>query len=235
MKLGILKTGGPPPQLIEPYGDYPAMFRRLLGEGAFDYATYDVEAGQLPADVQACAGYVITGSPASAYDEAAWIDELKAFLQAAKGRAALVGVCFGHQIMAEAFGGRVEKSANGWGVGLHDYEVHAAPPWMDPVRHVRAPASHQDQVVQPPPGAEVIAASPFSPFGMLAYRDQPAISIQLHPEFEPDYAKALIETRRSRRIPEAAAVQAIASLDGTDDRGRLGEWIRRFLASPPGL
>jgi GMP synthase-like glutamine amidotransferase len=100
---------------------------------------------------------------------------------------------------------------------------------MDPVTRVRAPASHQDQVVELPLGASVIAGSAFSPLGMLAYEDQPAISIQLHPEFEPAYAKALIETRRSRRIGEAEAAQAIASFGGPDDRARLGAWIRRFL------
>jgi hypothetical protein len=76
----------------------------------------------------------------------------------------------------------------------------------------------------------VIAASDFTPFGALAYDDQPAISIQLHPEFEPAYAKALIESRRGTRFSPAQADAAIASLDAPDDRARVGGWIRRFLA-----
>lgn len=230
MKLGIIETGAPPSGLDARFGDYPAMFRRLLGAG-YEYRTFDAIAGQLPDHPQACAAYVITGSPASAYEDAAWIAGLKGFLQAARGQAGLVGVCFGHQIMAEAFGGKVIKSPHGWGIGLHSYEVRAPQPWMDQVAQVRAPASHQDQVVELPDGAAVVAGSDFCPYGMLAWTDQPAISIQLHPEFEPAYAKALIDSRRSKRIGEEEASQAIASLDGADDRARVADWIRRFLAA----
>jgi GMP synthase-like glutamine amidotransferase len=229
LRLGILETGGPPSGLDATFGDYPAMFRNLLGP-AYDYRTFDAAAGELPDRPQACDAYVITGSPASAYEDAAWIAGLKAFLRAARGQAALVGVCFGHQVMGEAFGGKVEKSPKGWGIGLHSYQVQETRPWMDGVAQIRAPASHQDQVVELPEGAAVIGGSDFCPYGMLAWRDQPAISIQLHPEFEPAYAKALIESRRSRRIGEAQAVEAIASLDGADDRALLADWIRRFLA-----
>ncbi|HEX2561924.1 glutamine amidotransferase-related protein [Phenylobacterium sp.] len=231
MRLGVLETGAPPSELNAAFGDYPAMFRRLLGPG-YHYETFDVVAGRLPDHPQACAAYVITGSPASAYEDAEWIARLKDFLRAAKGHAALVGVCFGHQIMAEAFGGKVIKSPNGWGIGMHSYRVREAQRWMDPVAEIRAPASHQDQVVEAPEGAVAVAGSDFCPFGMLAWTDQPAISIQLHPEFEPAYAKALIESRRSRRIGEEEAAQAIATLEGPDDRARLAEWIRRFIADP---
>jgi GMP synthase-like glutamine amidotransferase len=101
--------------------------------------------------------------------------------------------------------------------------------WMDPVPEIGVPASHQDQVVEPPPGARVVAASAFTPFGMLAYGDQPAISIQLHPEFEPAYAKALIENRRGTRYTDDQADAAIASYEAPDDRSRVGGWIRRFI------
>jgi GMP synthase-like glutamine amidotransferase len=228
LRLGILETGAPPAGLDGTFGDYPQMFRRLLGPG-YDYADFDAAAGQLPVHPQTCDAYVITGSPASAYEDTAWIAGLKDFLRAARGQAALVGVCFGHQIMAEAFGGRVEKSERGWGIGLHSYVVREPQPWMDAVGEFRAPASHQDQVVEPPPGAVVVAGSDFCPVGMLAWTDQPAISIQLHPEFEPAYAKALVDSRRATRIPEEHAVQAIESLDAPDDRARLADWIRRFL------
>ena len=100
---------------------------------------------------------------------------------------------------------------------------------MDGARTIAAPASHQDQVVEAPPNTKVLAASAFSPLGMLAYDDQPAISIQLHPEFDPAYAQALIELRRGSRYGEAEADAAIASLDEPDDRARLGRWIGKFL------
>ena len=227
MRLGILETGAPPPE-VDQFGDYPAMFRALLGAEAHDYQTFDVQAGRLPASVAACEAYLITGSSAGVYDPLPWIDPLKDFLRAAKGTP-LVGICFGHQIMAEAFGGKVIQSPKGWGVGLHRYEVQQPAAWIDAPRLTIA-ASHQDQVVAPPPGASVVAASAFTPFGMLAYGDQPAISLQLHPEFEPAYARALIEARRGSRYTDAQADQAILSFEQPDDRSRVGGWIARFLA-----
>ncbi len=231
MKLGILKTGAPPPSAREKFGGYPDMFRKLLGESAFDYRVYAVDEGDWPAKVDICDAYLITGSACGVYDPEPWIGELKAFLNQARGKAALVGVCFGHQVMAEAFGGKVIRSPKGWGVGEHAYQVRSREPWMDEATQIRLPASHQDQVVEPPPGAEVFASSEFSAFGALAYRDQKAISIQLHPEFEPAYAIALIESRRGGRYSDEEADRAIASYGGEDDRARVGAWIRNFLGS----
>lgn len=229
MRIGLLETGAPPEDIRERFGDYPSMFRRLLGEDAFAWSTYAVADGKLPEAVEACDAYIVTGSSAGVYDPLPWIADLKGFLVAAKGRAALVGICFGHQVMAEAFGGQVIRSPKGWGVGLHTYGIQARRPWMDQAASLAVPASHQDQVVVAPPGAEVLAASAFTPFGMLAYRDQPAISLQLHPEFEPAYAQALIEARRGTRYTDAQADAAIATYDAPDDRGRVGGWIRAFL------
>jgi GMP synthase-like glutamine amidotransferase len=158
------------------------------------------------------------------YDDLPWIGPLKTFLCAAKGRAKLVGICFGHQVMAEAFGGHVEKV--GWGIGLHTYPIVGREPWMDDVPAVSVPASHQDQVVMPPPGAEVIASSVFTPYAGLAWRDDGAVSFQFHPEFTPEFAKAEIEALRPV-LPDPDG--AIASLDGPNDNARVGGWIRGFL------
>ena len=222
MKLAILETGTPPEPLIARFGRYPAMFENLLGPN-FDYATFDVASGEMPDEADA---YLVTGSPAGVYERLPWIGELIDFLRKKKGRAKLVGICFGHQIMAEAFGGHVEKSAKGWGVGLHTYPIVGRESWMDDAHSVAIPASHQDQVVQQPPNTEVIASSLFTPYAALAWRDQPAISFQFHPEFAPDYARALIEARRDR-LPDSDA--ALASLDAPNDNARVGAWIRRFL------
>ena len=226
MRLAILEAGAPPPALEERFGRYPPMFEALLG---LEARTYDVQAGALPADVTRHDAYLITGSSAGVYDDLPWIAPLTTFLRAAKGKAKLVGICFGHQIMAEAFGGRVEKSARGWGVGLHTYPIVAHPAWMDPVPLVAAPASHQDQVVVAPPGADLIASSLFTPYAGFAWRDQPAISFQFHPEMSPDFARALYESRRDRI---AGVDEAIASLEAPNDNMRVGTWIRRFLTTP---
>jgi GMP synthase-like glutamine amidotransferase len=225
MRLGILETGRPPASLAPRFGDYVEMFRHLVGP-RFETSAYPVDRGALPGRVGDHDAYLITGSPAGVYEDLPWIEPLKAFLREAKDQAKLVGICFGHQIMAEAFGGRVEKLARGWGVGLHRYAVRAVDPWMEPVPEIAVPVSHQDQIVAQPPATRILAASGFTPFGMLAYDDQPAISMQFHPEFEPDFTRALIEGRRAF-LPDPDA--AIASLDAPDDRGRVALWIRRFL------
>ena len=228
MRVGILETGAPPEPLAETFGDYPAMFRALLGEDAYDYATFDVAAGELPAHPQACDAYLVTGASAGVYDPLPWIAPLKTFLREAKGKASLVGICFGHQVMAEAFGGRVEKSHKGWGIGLQTYPIVRREPWMDDAPSVAIPASHQDQVVLQPPGTHVLASSVFTPYAGLVWANQPSLSFQFHPEIQPPYAAALYESRRGR-LPDVDS--AIASLNAPNDNHRVGDWIRRFLQS----
>ena len=229
MKLGILETGAPPVEIRDRYGSYPSMFQRLLGEGAYDYAVFDVAAGQLPQAVDACGAYLVTGSSAGVYDPEPWIAPLEDFLRTAKGQTPLVGVCFGHQIMAQAFGGKVVKSPKGWGLGLQRYRLNDARGWMDSPEPIAVPGSHQDQVVEAPPGAVVLGGNEFCPLGMIDYGRARAISIQLHPEFEPAYAKALIETRRGTRLTEEEADQAVMSYEQPDDRLRVGAWLQRFI------
>ena len=225
MKLAIIETGRPPGDLPDRFGDYPSMFKRMLGPD-FEIETFDAQAGQLP-EPEAHDAYLITGSPAGVYDGHPWIEQLKAFIRRAKDRK-MVGICFGHQAMAAALGGRVEKSDKGWGVGLHRYKVAEAQPWMDGEGEIAVPVSHQDQVITQPPATQIVVSSDFTPYAALAWTDRPAISFQFHPEFEPDYARALIR-KRYDVLPDPDA--AIASLDGPDDRDRVSEWIRRFLKS----
>ncbi|MDP2225941.1 MAG: hypothetical protein Q8J78_00480 [Moraxellaceae bacterium] len=230
MNLGILETGGPPADLATRYPSYSDMMRRVLGP-AFRARVYDVQRGVLPGTSGECDAWLVTGSAAGVYDPDPWIAELKAFLRKVSGQAPMVGICFGHQVMADAFGGQVIKSPKGWGIGLHTYEVVRSFPWMDSSAPVRLSASHQDQVVSLPPGAEVVARSDFTPFAMMAYPERRAISLQAHPEFTADYTGALIESRKGTRLDAELADAAIASLAGDDDRERVAIWLRRFLAS----
>ena len=228
MTLAILETGRPPADLADRFGDYPAMVARMLGPD-FDVESFDVQRGELPAEPGGHDAYLITGSPAGVYDGHPWIEDLKAFIRRADA-SKLVGICFGHQVMAQALGGHVEKSDKGWGIGLHRYTAVGNPAWMDDGGEIAVPVSHQDQVVKQPPNTRVIAASDFTPFAALEWLDRPAISFQFHPEFTPDFAKALIAVRRDI-LPDPDT--AIASLDAPNDRDRIAGWIRQFLKANP--
>lgn len=231
-RIAILETGHPPEHLKDNFDDYPARFRALLGEGV-PTTRFNVQTGHLPDDPSAFQGAIVTGSAAGVYDDLPWIPQLVDWLKAARGQTRLVGICFGHQVLAHAFGGVVEKSHKGWGVGLHRYDVQATEPWMHPrARTIAIPVSHQDQVVAVSPDARVLASSAFTPYAGLAWGED-AISFQCHPEFQPEYAAALIEGRRGERIPHPIADEAIDSLKRPNDRAVLTAWIRAFLLLTP--
>jgi GMP synthase-like glutamine amidotransferase len=230
-RIAILETGVPPEALRDDYDDYPARFRALLGDGV-PTTRFNVQEGRLPDDPSAFEGVVVTGSAAGVYEDRVWIPPLLDWLRAARGRTRMLGICFGHQAMAQAFGGRVEKSDKGWGVGLHRYDVLGHEPWMFPkADSVAIPVSHQDQVVAVSPDARIIAASAFTPHAGLAWGED-AVSFQCHPEFQPDYAAALVELRRGR-IPDAVADQALETLRHPNDRALMTAWIRAFLLGTP--
>jgi len=202
----------------------------MLGDG-FEIESFNVQAGEFPVWPNGHDAYMISGSPAGVYDPLPWIAPLMEFIRNANG-SKMVGICFGHQVMAEALGGRVEKSSKGWGTGLHRYDVIRHEPWMngDTSRTLAVPASHQDQVIVQPPNTTIVAESAFTPYAALAWTDRPAISFQFHPEFSPEFAKALITERHDAILdPETA----IASLDAPNDSARVGKWIRQFLQEIP--
>jgi GMP synthase-like glutamine amidotransferase len=145
MTIGILLCGDFPATLQAEFGSYTSMIRTLLGSRSA--MVFDVRERQLPRSISACEAYVITGSSAGVYDDLPWIRDLMAFLRNARGGSKLIGICFGHQAMAQAFGGSAIKSPNGWGIGRHRYDLPARPFWMDDGAAVAAPASHQDHSI----------------------------------------------------------------------------------------
>lgn len=224
MRIGILETGFPPKDLQEAHGLYSDMFARLLAGHGFDFAVWRAPLGEIPADPSEAEGWLITGSKYGVYDDLDWIRASEDFVrQALAAKVPLVGICFGHQLMAQAAGGRVVKSDKGWGLGPHDYEdlTRDAP--------FTVVAVHQDQVVTQPPGTRLTARSEFCPIAGLEWENAPAVSWQPHPEFDPAFARALIEARRGEVYAPELADAALARLDAPLDSPSLGARIARFF------
>jgi GMP synthase-like glutamine amidotransferase len=193
-----------------------------------------VDGAPVPAP-EAADGWVITGSRHGVYDDLPWIAPLKAMLREARAAAVpIIGICFGHQLLAEAFGGRAIKHPGGWRVGLTDFAVTAPAGWRDAVDHMTLHSLHQDQVVAIPDDATVWASGPDCRYAALSYGDPEcpdAISIQPHPEFRPDFARALIaHLAEEGRFPGDLGRTALAGLDaGAVDNARVGAWLARYL------
>jgi GMP synthase-like glutamine amidotransferase len=235
MKISVIETGRPPAPLGETFSDYPGMFAQLLGGGLGDFE-FDpirlVDGGGLP-DPGVLEAAIITGSPSGVYDDLPWIGPLKTFVRSAhSAQLPMVGVCFGHQILADALGGDVRKSPKGWGVGRHTYEVLETRDWMVGAGgSFSLVASHQDQVISAPKSAVTLARSAHTDHAMLMYQDAPFMSVQGHPEFSDSFASSLYALRRGTVFPEALADQAIRSLDSIPgDHALVAGWMARFLS-----
>jgi GMP synthase-like glutamine amidotransferase len=234
MKLTIIQTGDVPAPLRPRFGPYAGMFQTMFeatGQG-FAYEVVPVCDGAPFPDPAALDGIVITGSAAGVYDDLPWLDPLRDFIRKAyAGKTPMLGICFGHQIMADALGGDVRKSEKGWGLGRHSYGVVARPGFMGAAPPILSVAcSHQDQVIVPPAEADVILASDFTPNAGLAYRNGAALSFQPHPEFDDDYAIALAELRRGK-APDTVVDTALASMATASHNAELGNYIGRFFKS----
>ena len=221
MRIGILQTGIAPDSLKADFGDYPAFFETLLAGNEFEFTTYVVVNNDFPPDVQAADGWLITGSRRGAYENHAFITPLEDFIRsAAAGKVPMVGVCFGHQIMAQALGGKVEKFSGGWSVGANDYDFEG--------QTVTLNAWHQDQVTSVPKGAKIIAHSPFCAVAGLAYGTH-GLSVQAHPEFSSEFVEGLMDSRGKGVVPEALLSKARTRLNDKIDQPLLARKIANFF------
>lgn len=231
MKLGILKTDAVRPEWVPDFGEYPDMFMALLSreDPRLEFVTYDVEEGVYPADIDEVDAYLITGSKSSVYDDKPWIATLMEFVRELDVRKKkLVGICFGHQIVAQALGGKTEKSPKGWGVGRHTHSFTRMPGWHDQGDAAfDILVSHQDQVVENARGAQVLASSDFCESAVVQIGEH-ILTFQGHPEFVPGYSREIMEFRRST-IGEDVYQTGVASLAREHQGQRVARWILNFL------
>lgn len=209
--IGILIAGHIPEELSGRFGHYGTMFSEFLGPASFDYASYFVVDGHIPDDPCAADGWLITGSRYGVYEDYPWIRRLEEFVRAIRDAGKpLVGVCFGHQVIAKALGGTVEKFPQGWSVGATRYTG------INGADDLALLAWHQDQVIVPPAGARISATNTFCAHAALSYGDW-AISFQAHPEFTSSYFSALVETKRTS-VGENVARRALANTENASSR-----------------
>ncbi|MFQ1955417.1 glutamine amidotransferase-related protein [Aeromonas veronii] len=236
MRLGILDCDRLDPDLADRFGPvYSEMFIRGFAALApeLEFRVWSALDGDLPEDLHECDAWLITGSRHDAYSDIPWIQALRAWIrQAHDADVKLAGVCFGHQVIAQALGGEVVKSTKGWGLGVSVHPMLADEPWMAPARdQIRILASHQDQVALLPPGATRLAGNDFCPNFMFLQGDH-IVAIQGHPEFSVEYNRALIERRRGL-LPDERYQSSLSSLEGEVDSATMMQWLLQFLRILP--
>jgi GMP synthase (glutamine-hydrolysing) len=221
MKIGILVTGHPPDELRDQFGAYDTMFRALLDGNGFEFESFAVVDNQFPDSADQADGWIITGSRHGAYEDHAWIPPLEDLIRdIQKTGKPLIGVCFGHQIIAQALGGKVEKFSGGWAIGRTDYDYDG--------QTVTLNAWHQDQVVDLPEGAKVTGSNAFCRNAMVAYGDT-IWTVQAHPEYGDGFIYGLMETRGKGVVPDDLMQAATHRLPTKDDNPVIGQQMAEFL------
>jgi len=232
MHIGILKVDSVRDEFVAEHGDYPDMFEHLLlsADASLQISVFDVQSGDFP-QPSLCDGYLITGSRESVYEDLPWIPPLVAFVEQLRAQEIkLAAICFGHQLVAHFFGGRVGAAEQGWGVGVHSCEVVERDDWMTPpAERLNLLCSHKDQVLELPPDATLYATSDFCPNAGFTVGNH-TLTIQGHPEFQKDYARALM-TFRKELLGEPVFRSGLDSLSSPVDQALMGTWLVNFFAS----
>ena len=229
MKLCILDNDILDGQLAQAYTSFGSMFIRLFeGVGAdWTMAVFNTQLGQYPDSFDDFDAVLLTGSRADSFSDAPWAVELR---QRVTGllvaRKKMVGVCFGHQLIALCMGAPVGRAPQGWGAGRMTYDWHRPDlPHSAERSHISLLASHQDQVFELPPGATLVASSDFCPVAAFTV-GQEVFCIQPHPEFETEIS-AYLKDKRREMLGEEKYTAASASLQ----HGHEGEHIARMVVA----
>ena len=235
MRIGLLECDHVDDRYRHLSGDYSDMFTAMFAASPdVELVRYDVVNGELPVSPAECDGWLATGSRKSAYDDDEWIHRTSGFIRAAAATdAPFVGICFGHQLLAHALEGTVERAPAGWGAGILAVEVTQKQPWMEPFHsEARLHFMHQDQVTRLPAGGETVWSAAHCPVAAFTVGDT-MLGIQAHPEFTVAYAEALL-TDRTERIGGDKAGAALESLTTPTNEAVVTQWIVNFLTGAQG-
>ena len=231
MKIGILQCDRVRDMHRDRFDDYPDMFEQLLRdeENSLELSVFAVIDSEWPETLDACDAYLITGSKFGVYEDHQWIRDLEVLVRKLFAAAKpTIGICFGHQVIAQALGGQVGKSSKGWGVGVHTWELEATPDWMHhDDKQFSMLVSHQDQVQSLPDNGRTLAQSEFCPIAAFQIGST-ALGFQGHPEFSKAYSEAIMELRREI-IGEDVYQAGMASLSGLPEGGLVARWSLDFI------
>ncbi|MEM7466242.1 MAG: GMP synthase [Pseudomonadota bacterium] len=230
-RLGLLQCDEVPDDLRHRFDDYPDMFAGVFAKAGVDieWRNYNLLDGVFPKSINEVNGFITTGARAGVYDKLPWYLELRKLIRAIDGaKIPLVGICFGHQAIADTLGGEVINSPKGWGIGVYENETKSATSWMFPLKSsFNVPVCHQDQVVTLPRGSQLLASNPHCENFVVQY-SKSSLGVQGHPEFETDFLDTLIERRREF-LPNDTAAKAHESLKTPHDNVTIIRWIANFL------
>ena len=236
LRIGILQADWVLDEFQGEFGDYPAMFARLLESANLTRATprelvletYVAINNEFP-EVCGCDAYLITGSRHSVYDDAPWIHALVEFVVAALAQQRkIIGICFGHQLLAHYFGGETRAASAGWSVGVQRTQLLCDESWMTPSSaEIGLLSSHKDQVLRMPEGARRFASSDSCPTAGFVMGER-VLALQGHPEFSKGYSAALMQMRREL-LGEATYQRGMASLSEDTHEDVVGRWILNFV------
>lgn len=227
-RIGLLLVGHIDAGSLHVGGDYPELYTELLAPLDIELVTYRCDEGQLPESVREQDGWMCSPSRLSVYDDIAWLRDVEQLLRdMVATETPYVGICFGHQLMAQALGAEVRKADYGWGIGAKHYEIVEPQSWMDSTDDIVLAASHQDQVQQLPSEARLLARSDYCPIGGMLIGER-AWTLQVHPEFSPSLADSLLATRLGL-FGEEKASAARATLTEPLHQQRISGWISRFF------
>ena len=227
-RIGLLLVGHIDAGSLHVGGDYPELYRSILEPEDIQITTYECDKGEMPDNLNEQDGWLCSPSRLSVYENHAWLRDVEQLLRdMVATEKPYVGICFGHQLMAQALGATVSKAEYGWGIGAKHYEIVEQQPWMDSSDDVVLAASHQDQVQNLPAGARLLAKSDYCPIGGMLIGER-AWTLQVHPEFTPALADSLLATR-VQLFGEEKAAAARATLAEPLQQARVAKWISRFF------